>query len=357
MTRESLKTPQSSETLSPAVLKLIFSEQALSGVKKKRLKDKIDKKAKQGMLTKHFLAKTSPKEHLEWAYRIFCAQMILGDYSWWGWETRSEWCWDLSNRHWFYPKWQGKPCKLFVLGEQGIGDEILFASCLPDLQKTNPDITVECDSRLIPIFERSFPGIKFQSRWKDGIIGSPKELGEYRGDFDAFIPLGNVPKLYRTSRAAFPRTPYLIPDKQRVDKWRDTLPSDAVGIVHTAGGFDEKKVAFEDLIQGTPINIHHRIRVGGVRNEYPADFDDFVGLIAALDHVNCVPSAAAHLCGAIGQKANVVKPPIYVGEANTILKYAYPRESGKMVWYGDHIDFYSSIRDFHYRMRRLSRVV
>ncbi|GIR55462.1 MAG: hypothetical protein CM15mP62_29330 [Rhodospirillaceae bacterium] len=49
--------------------------------------------------------------------------------------------------------------KLLVCSEQGIGDEILYLSCLPDLLKQHKAIVVECDKRWGPIFRRSFPEI------------------------------------------------------------------------------------------------------------------------------------------------------------------------------------------------------
>ena len=47
--------------------------------------------------------------------------------------------------------------KLLVCSEQGIGDEILYLSCLPDLLKQHKAIVIECDKRWGPIFRRSFP--------------------------------------------------------------------------------------------------------------------------------------------------------------------------------------------------------
>ncbi len=49
--------------------------------------------------------------------------------------------------------------KLLVCSEQGVGDEILYLSCLPDLLKEHKAIVVECDKRWGPIFRRSFPEI------------------------------------------------------------------------------------------------------------------------------------------------------------------------------------------------------
>jgi Flp pilus assembly protein TadD, contains TPR repeats len=52
----------------------------------------------------------------------------------------------------------GRKTRLFVQGEQGLGDEISFASVFPDAAK-EMDLTVECDPRLEGLFKRSFPQI------------------------------------------------------------------------------------------------------------------------------------------------------------------------------------------------------
>mgnify|MGYP003299066888 FL=1 len=62
-------------------------------------------------------------------------------------------------------EWRGeeiKDGKLLVYHEQGIGDELRFASCFKDLihKRSAPSIK-ETDSRLIPLFSRSFPEIEF----------------------------------------------------------------------------------------------------------------------------------------------------------------------------------------------------
>ena len=41
-----------------------------------------------------------------------------------------------------------------------IGDQIMFASLIPDLIAAGATLTVECDQRLVPVLERSFPTIK-----------------------------------------------------------------------------------------------------------------------------------------------------------------------------------------------------
>ncbi|HEX4096453.1 MAG TPA: tetratricopeptide repeat protein, partial [Caulobacteraceae bacterium] len=49
--------------------------------------------------------------------------------------------------------------RILVVGEQGVGDEILFASLLPDLAAEGAQIAAAVDPRLVGLFERSFPGL------------------------------------------------------------------------------------------------------------------------------------------------------------------------------------------------------
>ena len=59
-----------------------------------------------------------------------------------------------------YPEWDGSSLagtRLLVYCEQGLGDEIMFASCVPDVLRAGADCILECSRRLAPIFSRSFP--------------------------------------------------------------------------------------------------------------------------------------------------------------------------------------------------------
>ena len=58
------------------------------------------------------------------------------------------------------PQWDGSalPGRSIVAhAEQGLGDEILFASCFPDLLSCAGQAILTCDARLVPLFARSFP--------------------------------------------------------------------------------------------------------------------------------------------------------------------------------------------------------
>jgi len=58
------------------------------------------------------------------------------------------------------PSWGGTALagkRILVWGEQGIGDEIMFATMVPDLIAAGARVTLECSHRLTGLFERSFP--------------------------------------------------------------------------------------------------------------------------------------------------------------------------------------------------------
>lgn len=247
---------------------------------------------------------------------------MLGCFDWWGWECRSDWAWGLANKPWHYPRWDGQPCKLLVIAEQGIGDEILFASCFKDLQAENPDLTIECDDRLLPVFERSFPGIKFMSRWKTG--REPYQLIDKRGTFDAFIPAGTIPSLYRRKKSSFTREPFLVS--------RGTAHRGGTGIVFRGGANKEKYV--DPKILGGDVNLQHDENLPDYHNFcYDADrFDDYIEFIASLDRVVAVPSAAVHIAGALGVPCEVVKPEKVKQNMSVALKWYYPNNRD-MDWY------------------------
>jgi tetratricopeptide (TPR) repeat protein len=77
------------------------------------------------------------------------------------------------------PYWSGKRgSKLCIRGEQGIGDEISFASVINDAAKDNT-VILECDRRLEGLFRRSFPNITVHGTRFDKSVSWDK-------DFDAW---------------------------------------------------------------------------------------------------------------------------------------------------------------------------
>lgn len=273
------------------------------------------------------------------------ANLILGNFEQ-GWK---DWDWSIGSKYrpniGTEPAWKGeKGLKLLLRGEQGLGDEISFASVLPDAARDNK-ITLECDHRLEGLFTRSFPGVD--------VYGT--RVKEQRGNFprhDAKALIGSLCRHYRNKVEDFPGTPYLVADPERRIQWRallDTLPGKKIGIAWTGGrtnSFAERR-SFK-LEQWLPIlktpNTFISLQYKDPTDELQAlkekegievrhwprasqsnDYDDTAAIVAELDLVITATTAVAHLCGALGKPCWVLVP--------RKPRWFYCKEGKTLPWY------------------------
>ncbi|MBF0166428.1 MAG: tetratricopeptide repeat protein [Alphaproteobacteria bacterium] len=114
---------------------------------------------------------------------------------WEGYELR----WHASRHMRSYPQplWDGvAPLAgktVFVWREQGVGDEISFASALPDLIGQAGRVILECSAKLAPLMKRSFPGLT--------LTDAPPE------SFDFHLPIGSLFRHFRRRIEDFPPQP------------------------------------------------------------------------------------------------------------------------------------------------------
>ncbi len=127
------------------------------------------------------------------------------------------------NRTFKVPKWSGEnhtSKTLLIWGEQGIGDEILFMSCLNDLNLCNMRIIVECQERLVRSLQRSFP--KFIVR--PSAYFNTATLPAVFDDFDYHIPAGSLMKIFRPTINKFQESkPYILVDEFLAAKYEELL--------------------------------------------------------------------------------------------------------------------------------------
>lgn len=124
------------------------------------------------------------------------------------------------ERDFVQPRWNGDAGiagkRLLIWREQGIGDEILFASCLPDLEATGARVAFECSPKLQPLFQRSFPFAE--------VICEDRNRDPARRDLDIHLPMGSLPRALRRTPADFPvEGGFLRPDAGRAAHWRRRL--------------------------------------------------------------------------------------------------------------------------------------
>ncbi|SMH45426.1 tetratricopeptide repeat protein [Azospirillum agricola] len=228
------------------------------------------------------------------------------------------------------PFWGGEGLRgrrLLVWREQGVGDEILFASCYPDLlAASGGPVTIECDARLVPLFTRSFPKATVRAESCTAALAETIEPP----DFDLQVPAGSLPFHLRNSLPSFgPQAPWLVPDPARLALWRERLarlgPGLRVGVAWRSQLVtEERRSAYTSLDQWGAILAVPGIRFVnlqygecsaelnaaearfGVRIHRWSDLDlknDFEGaaaLTANLDLVISPAMSAGELAGALG---------------------------------------------------------
>lgn len=236
------------------------------------------------------------------------------------------------------PAWDGvaRPeTRLLVWPEQGVGDLILFAGCLPDLLRTGQPVILECDPRLVPLFRHSFPAASVRAVTHDG-SGRERLAAP---DYDVQLPIGSLARLYRRSLADFPcHGGYLRPPRGIVERWRRAVAqlggSLKVGVAWRSGDmrgdraghyapldawqpiFSVPDVTFVNLQYGMRPDERAAIRerfgvdlVEWAGLDLKDDFADVAGILIALDLVVTGPSATAFQAGSVGRLAWVIDGP------------------------------------------------
>lgn len=150
---------------------------------------------------------------------------------------------DVTNFHIDRPRWTpgadiyGKT--LLVVGEQGLGDEVLFANVLPDvLKKLGPDgkLRLAVEGRLVPLFQRSFPEAEVTAHATYVFATRPLRAAPNTDHetVDLWTPIACLLREFRRTVDAYPTlealpTGYLRADPKRVAHWRDVLKTAPAG--------------------------------------------------------------------------------------------------------------------------------
>lgn len=127
--------------------------------------------------------------------------------------------------------------RLLLVGEQGLGDEIMHAGALKEaLDLVGPDgaVALVCEKRLVDIMARSFPELDAVSRhatiFKEGVQIRSILDAESRFKPDLWAPMGSLQRSLRPRPDAFPPADagaYFTPQSDRVETLKaqlDALP-------------------------------------------------------------------------------------------------------------------------------------
>ena len=126
-----------------------------------------------------------------------------------------------SKRKFTQPQWSGEELvgkTLLVWREQGLGDEIEFATCLTDVYESGATVIFECDVRLVNIYKRTFPTFIVRQE------SIREDFYPMHDDFDVQCALGSLPRIFRRDIKLFDReiTPISI-NETSINEFRNRL--------------------------------------------------------------------------------------------------------------------------------------
>jgi Flp pilus assembly protein TadD len=270
---------------------------------------------------------------LEAIYRRGFARLLLGDYEggWRDYQIRwriprfvdeSTFAANLSIASYFDPELSRERLagrRVLLIAEQGVGDQLLFASMVPDVVEVAAEVSLVCERRLTGLFAASFPRVQ--------VMGEDTARPRL-GDFDKIVALGDLGRLFRNRREEFPGAPYLRPRASVREHWAARLGPRSgalrVGVSWRGGvvrtGRSERSVTLDQLapILDLPGCEFVNLQYGDVGEElarfnegrsapirlFPReeidDFEALAGLVQNLDVVVSVQTALVHLAGALG---------------------------------------------------------
>lgn len=245
-----------------------------------------------------------------------------------GWdEHRWRWRKREFQRQWRdfdVPLWDGQDLNgksIAVWGEQGIGEEIMYASMVPDLLAAGAQVIIECEPRLVPIFTRSFAGAACMAR----TLEPPKPAGP----LDYHIATGDLGGRFRSRAEAFPKTPaFLQADPAQSAAFRARYQTNAIGPLVGISWYSnnpeigwEKSIdlpdwravlevegiQFVDLQYGDTRDkreaFHAETGIAMLHDDSVdqlADLDAFAAQVAAMDLVISISNTTVHMAGALG---------------------------------------------------------
>lgn len=224
--------------------------------------------------------------------------------------------------------------RLLVCGEQGLGDEVLFANVLRDVIAAVGDeslLSIAVEYRLVTLFQRSFPRatvVPHRTVKHDGRMFWTAPAVNWAA-IDLWTPLGSLMGAFRATAEAFPQSPsFLVADPDRVAHWRRSLasvPGRKVGLLWKSLNLRaDRGRQFSPFEQWRPIlqtpgitfvNLQYgdcEAEIAQARRDFGVDIwrppgidlkydlDDVAALCCAMDLVIGFSNATFNLAGACG---------------------------------------------------------
>ena len=242
--------------------------------------------------------------------------------------------------------------KLLIVREQGVGDEILYASMYKDVLESFKNIFIETDERLISLFVESF-GKKYTSNFKK--FGFFSKNQKNLKNIDQVLYAGSLGYYFRNNLNDFPKKSYLKINENLINKTKKELTTFKkkfkVGVSWKSlnNNYAEQKslnleklldilrlpnIDFFNLQYGNiykeikDFNFKHNVNLINLKDvDLLNDFLKIASLLKNLDLFITVSNSTAHLAGALGVKTLLIKP------FNQATFFYWHQKTNKTPWY------------------------
>jgi tetratricopeptide (TPR) repeat protein len=252
------------------------------------------------------------------------------------------------------PIWDGSSLfdrSLLILGEQAIGDTMMFLSLLPLLESKTSSITLLVQPRLVPIYRRTLPNATI-------ISSDPTDYSKALPSmvFDYQIPSGSLPcRLLNNCHDRGYMPLKLVSDPIQRDRLRSTHSEGRLPLIGISwqGGVTPKRIPYKSTTLETLLPLLSEqsysfisLQYGKANNDIPdfnskygtslkhdpsidpmVDMDSWLSLVDACDLVVSIANTTIHGSGGLG------KPTIALLGPNPDWRWLNPDVSSNCFWY------------------------
>jgi hypothetical protein len=253
-------------------------------------------------------------------FNLAVAWLLQGDYAR-GW-PQYEHRWNFEHMagtlpKYTQPRWTGQDLRgktIFVLGEQGLGDNIQFVRFVVNLHAQGAKVILSADPALIPLFS--------YGRFLSQVIA----VGQTPEHFDHWIPIMSLPGVLDIALNTLPKNlSYISADVNKIAAWKQILGLKnklRIGFCYSGRGDTwvnrHKSMTVDQMcsliykntncdwinlqLDASAEDLDKLSQAGcKIYNEHIKDFSDTAALVHHLDLIISVDTAVAHLGGAMGR--------------------------------------------------------